>query len=167
MARIEEDDAELPHRARAVLRQQKSRHLMGGDELRPVRRCQLQRPAAELDACQQSRRQHRTDARARRELVSMYPRQAVHAAEGREQPIGDAQRARARGAVTNHNRQQLVVAERGCAGSFELFARSVVGRKVFHSSRFRHTPRYTALDASSRLLRAEWSPLRCLLGRPA
>ena len=80
--------------------------------LQPRARRVRQRPAAEFERRDDLRRPRAADAGDPGEVVGRAARQAVQAAVRRQQRVGDAQRVAAPRAAAEHQRDQLVVAER-------------------------------------------------------
>ena len=72
----------------------------------------------------------------RTQIVGRAARQPVQPAVRGEQRVGDAQRVAATRAVAEHQRDQLVVAERRRAMMPQLLARPIVGQQVFHLTLF-------------------------------
>ena len=135
MLRVEQQHAELLDRAVAVLRQQVLGHALrtcaAAAGLRPTR-VNDRRP--ELD-----RREHLRGARGADPGHPLEARRgaartsAAQPARG-EHRVGQIQRAGVRAAVPEHDRQQLVVAERAGAEPLELFARPIVRRDGLHAN---------------------------------
>src|SRR5262245_6982677 len=126
MFRVEEQDPELLDATIAVLRQQELGDHARARHLRPGAACLRDRAAAQLDRGEQLRGAGRTDAADALQLVAPRTRQTRDAADRRQRMIGKIERARARPSLTEHDRDELVVAECGRTVASELFTRSIV-----------------------------------------
>jgi hypothetical protein len=132
MARVEQQDAEALHLPRAELRHQVRRGVVGMHDLRPKLGAADERTAPQLD-----RRHHlcpfrRAQSDDAPELLAAHAGQPMYAAGGLEERVRDVERAPSARPVTDHNRDQLVVAERGRPDTVQFFARTIVRRKRFH-----------------------------------
>ena len=96
----------------------------------PGARVSVRRPSS--TAASELRRLRPAHAGDRREVVRRRSLQPVQAAARGEQRVGDAERVRVPAAAAEHQRDQLVVAERGGAVPQQLLTRPVVGRQIFH-----------------------------------
>ena len=81
----------------------------------------------------------------------------MQAAGTLEQPVGQLERVGVARAAAEHERQQFVVAESRRAEPFQLFARAIVRRDVFHQY-----TRFGMLRRSSRALACLAAALLCL-----
>ncbi len=124
--RVEEQDPELLDATIAILRQQKLGHDARARHLRSGAGRLRDRPAAQLDGGEELRGTRRADAVDPLQLVAAYTRQTRHTADRRKRVVGEIERAHTRLPLTEHDRDQLVVAERGRTETSELFTRSIV-----------------------------------------
>jgi len=130
--RIEQHDTELLGRARPERRQQVGRGVARHSELHACARCVRERPSPKLESREHLRRLGRTNARNPRQLARGRSHEPVEPALRPQQFVGDAKRARARPATAEHERHQLVVAERRRAVAQQFLARAIVGRELSH-----------------------------------
>ena len=126
MFRVEQQDAELLDATIAILRQQKlgdharARHLRSGAG--GVRH----RAPSQLDGREQLRGTRRADPANALQLVAAHTRQPRDSADRRKRVVGEIERAAAGLTLTEQDRDQFVVAERGRTETSELFTRSIV-----------------------------------------
>ena len=149
MLRVEQHDAELLDRPVAVLRQQQLRHRPRARDLHPLATGPRQRPPSQLDGRQHLRRPRRADSRH-----AASARRAGRAPGRRCRRLVPAPRSpgRARSprpAVPEHDRDQLVVAQRRRAEPLQLLARPIVRRNALH-----RTPSSTDCLPPGRRMRA-------------
>ena len=123
---VEQQHAELFDAAIAELRQQ----VLGDDararHLRARYRRLAYRPAAKLHRGENLRGPGRSDAADTGKVVERRARQAGDTAERRENAVGEIESARARPALTDNDRDELIVAERVRTAPRKLFTRSIV-----------------------------------------
>jgi hypothetical protein len=130
--RVEQQDPELLDATIAVLRQQKLGDHTRARHLRPASDRLCDRAPTQLDGGKQLRRSRRADAIDALQLVAADPRQARNAADRRKRVVREIERARARLPLTEHDRDELVVAERRRAETSELFTRPIVRGDGLH-----------------------------------
>ena len=131
--RVEHHDAELLDRRGAVLRQQVARQLSRrlvsrGRSFAP--RTSVRRPSSTAASNLRRARARRCPVHA--QLVRRGARQAVQSARAFEQPVRQFERVALARAAAEHDRDQLVVAERGDAEPLQLLARPIVLGDFFH-----------------------------------
>ena len=124
--RVEQQDPELLDATVAILRQQKLGDHARTRHLRPDAAGLCDGAPTQLDGGEQLRRSRRADAVDALQLVAADPRQARNTADRRKRMVGEIERARARLPLTEHDRDELVVAERRRAETSELFTRPIV-----------------------------------------
>ncbi len=132
MARVEQQHAEALHLPRAELRHQVRGGVARMDDLRPELGAADERSAPQLDRRHHLRPFRRTQSDDAPEVLPPHAGQPMHAAGGLEERVCDVERAPPARPMTDHNRDQLVVAERGRSDTVEFFARPIVRRKRFH-----------------------------------
>jgi hypothetical protein len=88
-----------------------------------------ERAPADLDRGLNPARLRRPDAGLPQQPHAWNPAEPAHAADAREQSVGDVERVAAGAAVADEHREQLVVAERRGAGRLQLLTRAVVDRQ--------------------------------------
>ena len=132
------------------------RHQVGGGLGRRVQRhARLrragQRPAPQLHGGQHLRRLRATDSRNAREIIAGRSREPMQPAALRQQPVGDRQRAGVAAPAAEHQRDELVVAERRCTVTQQLLARPIVERHFSHLLYLTTALSYQLSAISSRL----------------
>ena len=116
---VEQQHAELFDRLVAELRQQKLGDRARIPQLRPRLSCARERSASEPICGQHLRRSCGADPRELSQFPVPRPHEAVQSTR-RQQRIGQVERARAGPPVAEHDRQQFVVAQRGCAEAMRV-----------------------------------------------
>src|SRR4051812_40091050 len=134
--RVEQHDAEMLDGAVAELGQQQRGGVARRDDLRPVAAAADERAAPRFDRGDQLRGAGNADAGYLAEIVGRRAREAVQAVDRVEHRVREFEGASARRAVTEHDRQQLVVAERGDAGALQLLTRTIVRRDGLHRTSY-------------------------------
>ena len=116
----------VPVQARVPLLDELGAEGLEDDEALGRRRRLADRPAAKLHRGEDLRRPGRSDTADAGKVVERRARQPGNAAERREDAIGEIERARARPALAENDRDELVVAERMRTAPRELFTRPIV-----------------------------------------
>ena len=124
--RVEQQDAELLDATIAILRQQKFGDHAGARHLRSGAGGIRHRAPSQLDGREQLRGTRRADPADALQLVAAHTRQPRDAADRRKRVVGEIERATPGLTLTEQDRDQFVVAERGRTETSELFTRSIV-----------------------------------------
>ena len=134
MLGVEQKDAELLHRQRSELRNEEPRRVHGGQNLRPGLATPGQAAPADLDGGHQLRGSRHPDPGDAPQIIGRGTRQSIEPADRGECGVREFERAGPRIAVSQHDRQQLVVSETGHPQPFQLLPWTVVRRDGFHIS---------------------------------
>ncbi len=118
-----------------IARRQVVDHIPGRQHLRPLSAIAEQRPPSEFHRRQQPRRPRLPDARDPAQLVDADPQQPLHFARRLDHVLRHDQRAARPRAGAEHQRDQLVVAERFGADPRQLLARPIHHRHRRHGAR--------------------------------
>ena len=132
MLGVEHHDPELLNRTRPVLRQQVRRELTRRIQPRAVGMHTHQRPSAQFDRRQHLGRTGAADTRNALKIRCGGTRQPVQASALFEHGVGQLQHIASARAAAEHERDELVVAERRRTEPFEFFTRPIVRRDLFH-----------------------------------
>ena len=147
MLRVEHDDAELLDRQAAVLRQQVRREIAWRAQLKTFVEPTDQRSSTELDGGGDLDGTHGTDTGHALQLAEVGAHETVQPADRVEHAAGDIERVRSARADTEHDREQLVIAERGRTEARQLLAWTFVRCHIFHlysGPMYRWSPRAMA-----------------------
>ena len=150
--RVEHDDPELLHRLRRILRDEMLSDAARTSEQSPFGDVPRQGTASELDGRKHLRRACASDAGYGLEISVAGAGETLEPTRAFEQPIGELQRVELTGTAAEDDRDQLVVAERRDAETFQLLAGAIVWSNVFHSI-------YTRF-----LMRRTWMPSGLAIG---
>ena len=112
-------------------RQQVRRDVARRAQLQARVRRPRQRPPADFHRGEHLCRFGAADAGDARQIVAGGSHQAVEAAAGRQQLVGGGQRARPPAAAAEHERDELVVAQRRGTVTHELLARPITSANSF------------------------------------
>ncbi len=165
MLAVEQHDAELLRRPRAEGRQQVRRRIARRPQLDARARRVRQRPPSELERRHDLRRLRARPMPATcGEIVrrSIAPGRAGRRARF-SSSLATSSASLPRTSAAEHQRDELVVAERRRAVAQQLFARTIVGRQVFHRTTAQDRNAYTADDVVARVDRPASCSSSCVL----
>lgn len=132
MLGVEEQQTEVLDRQGAELRHQELRGIDGGENLGTLAPGPHQRAPPGLDRRQKLRGPRAADPWNPPQFVGGRPRESMEPADGREDGVGEFERAGPRIAVTQDDREEFVVTEPGRADALELLTRAVMRRHRLH-----------------------------------
>ena len=150
---VEHDNAELLHRASAVLWKKIGRELTGRGEPRAVRHAAHERPPAQLNGGDDLSGSGWPYSRHLSQAVETDARQAVDATCARDETVRELQGACVAGATAEHEGDQFVVAKAQRAEAFQLLARPILWCDIFRR-RYTQTLMVLRFPASACLLAA-------------
>jgi len=119
-------------RKRAELRDEELRRVHGAEDLRTVPPRTDERAPAGLDRRHELGGAGPSDAGDAAQIIGRRPGESVQAAESSEYGVCEFQRAGARIAMAEHDREQLVVTQPGRPDALELLTRPIVRRYGLH-----------------------------------
>ena len=132
MLGVEQQDAELLDWLRAELGHQEQGRVVGRQNLGALAARADERAPAGFDRRHQLSGAGAADAGQAAQLVGRAAREAVHAADRREDGIGQLEGTGVRTAVAQDDGEQFVVAQAAGAEAIQFFARAIVRRNCLH-----------------------------------
>ena len=134
--RIEQRDPQSLDVARSEPRQQIFCRALRIVDPNALARRRCERAPSKFERRHDLRRVRAADARDARQLVGARARQPVQSTVRREELVGERQRPRSPRSVADDEGNELVVAERHRTKTPQLLARTIIGRKVLHLTRY-------------------------------
>ena len=131
---IEQQHAEVLDPSASELRNEKLGGVARLDDLRPLAPAANQRSPSRFYRGKQLRRTGAANSGNPPEFVGRCSCESMQPSDRGEDRVREFERAALRGPVTEHEREQFVVAKTRNADAFELFARSIVRLDALHAT---------------------------------